>query len=314
MKAIILNKAGEARNLTYADVPDPIIREEEVLIRVHSLSINPVDLKARGSEERLTGFYGNNRPVILGWDLSGTIEEVGKSVSDFKVGDEVFGMVNFPGNGSAYAEYVAAPTSHITLKPDNISHPEAAAATLAALTAWQALVTNGKIKKDDKVLIHAASGGVGHYALQLARHFGAFVIGTSSAKNKDFVMKNGAEKHIDYTTKDFENEIDDVDFVLDAIGKDITARSVNITRKGGKVISILGNSTPANVAIAESKEVELSNMLVQSSATDMKSIADLMQKGIIKSHVSQTFLFREMVQAHLQLETGRTVGKIIINL
>ena len=191
MRAIILNEAGSVSNLKYTDIPKPEINDDEVLIKVNALSINPVDYKTRSSEERINRLFGDKRPVILGWDLSGTVVELGKNVSQFKLNDEVFGMINYRGNGKAYAEYVAAPASHLALKPENISHEEAAAATLAFLTAWQALVTNGKIKEGDKVLIHGASGGVGHYATQIAKHFKAYVIGTSSEKNKEFVLQNG---------------------------------------------------------------------------------------------------------------------------
>ncbi|WP_306462541.1 NADP-dependent oxidoreductase [Flavobacterium circumlabens] len=189
MKAIILNNSGSVDNFNYVHVSKPSIKENEVLVKVTSVSVNPVDYKARENEGTLNWLFGEQRPVILGWDLSGIIQEVGKNVSDFKIDDAVFGMANFPGNGSAYAEYVAVPSSHLTLKPANISHQEAAAATLAVLTAWQALVTNGNIKKDNKVLIHGASGGVGHYAIQIAKHFGAYVIGTSSEKIKNLCCK-----------------------------------------------------------------------------------------------------------------------------
>jgi NADPH:quinone reductase-like Zn-dependent oxidoreductase len=235
-------------------------------------------------------------------------------VSQFKLNDEVFGMINYRGNGKAYAEYVAAPASHLALKPENISHEEAAAGTLAFLTAWQALVTNGKIKEGDKVLIHGASGGVGHYATQIAKHFKAFVIGTSSEKNKEFVLQNGADEHIDYAKADFENEVSDIDLVLNPISDEINNRSINVVKPGGKIIYILGEIDPEYVEKAKNKKIDLFAVFVKSSGPDINTAADLMQKGIIKSHVSQIFSFDEMKKAHLQLETGRTVGKIVIAL
>lgn len=314
MKAIILNDTESMPNLKYVDIPKPEINEDEVLVKVSALSINPVDYKTKSSAQYIKNFFGDERPIILGWDLSGTVVESGKNVTDFKLNDEVFGMVNFPGKGKAYAEYVAVPASHLALKPKNISHEEAAAGTLALLTAWQALVTNGKIKEGDKVLIHGASGGVGHYATQIAKHFKAHVIGTSSEKNKEFVLQNGADQHIDYSKTDFENEVSDIDLVLNPISDAINDRSINIVKPGGKIVYILGAIAPEFAQKAKDKNVDLFAILVQSSGTDMKTVADLMEKGIIKSHVSQTFAFDEMEKAHSQLETGRTVGKIVITL
>ncbi|MEP6928743.1 MAG: NADP-dependent oxidoreductase, partial [Flavobacterium sp.] len=198
--------------------------------------------------------------------------------------------------------------------PENISHEEAAAGTLALLTAWQALVTNGKIKEGNKVLIHGASGGVGHYATQIAKHFKAHVIGTSSAKNKEFVLQNGADQHIDYTKIDFEKEVADVDLVLNSISDAINNRSIDVVKPGGKIIYILGTIAPEYAEKAKNKNVDLFAILVASSGADMKAVADLMQKGIIKSHVSEIFSFDKMDKAHLQLETGRTVGKLVITV
>jgi NADPH:quinone reductase-like Zn-dependent oxidoreductase len=315
MKTIILNEAGSVDNLQYIEASKPVIKNNEVLVQTISLSINPVDYKVRSNSGALTWILGEERPAVLGWDLSGTIVEVGEDVTDFKMGDAVFGMANFPGKGNAYAEFVAVPATHLTLKPENISHQEASSATLAALTAWQTLVKKGNIKKGDKVLIHAASGGVGHYATQIAKHFGAYVIGTSSAKNRDFVLQNGADKHIDYTTENFTDLVSDVDFVLDTIGGDTILKSLDITKQGGTIVSIASsNMTDEELEKAKSKEVDLSFLLVQSSADDMLQIAQLMEKGIVKSHISKTFSFDQMGDAHLHLEQGRTVGKIVVTI
>lgn len=315
MKAIILNEAGSVDNLQFVDIAKPTIENNEVLVRTISLSVNPVDYKVRSTNGALTWILGEERPAIIGWDLSGTIVEIGDAVTDFQIGDAVFGMANFPGKGNAYAEFVAVPSTHLTLKPANISHQEAASATLAALTAWQTLVKKGNVKRGQKVLIHAASGGVGHYATQIAKHFGAYVIGTSSAKNREFVLQNGVDKHIDYTTENFQELVADVDFVLDTIGGDTILKSLVITKKGGTIVTI-ANSNISNEELekAKSKDVNLSFLLVQSSGDDMLQIAQLMEKGILKSHVSKTFSFDEMGEAHLHLEKGRTVGKIVVNI
>lgn len=315
MKAIILNEAGSVENLQFVNIAKPIIKNNEVLVKTISLSVNPIDYKVRSSDGALNWILGADRPAIIGWDLSGTVEEVGADVTDFKVGDAVFGLANFPGKGNAYAEFVAVPATHLTLKPTNISHQEAASATLAALTAWQSLVERGNVKRGDKVLIHAASGGVGHYATQIAKHFGAYVIGISSAKNREFVLQNGADKHIDYTTENFQDIVSDVDFVLDTVGGDTVLKSLDTTKQGGTIVSIAKTSlTNDEQEKAESKNVNLSTLLVKSSGDDMLKLAQLLEKSILKSHVSKTFTFDQMADAHLYLEKGRTVGKIVVNI
>jgi NADPH:quinone reductase-like Zn-dependent oxidoreductase len=314
MKAISLNEVGTVDKLNYVDIPKPTIKSNEVLVKTVSVSINPVDYKARANSGSLTWLFGDERPVVLGWDLSGIVIETGENVTAFKIGDAVFGMANFPGKGNAYAEFVAVPSTQLTLKPINISHQEAASATLAALTAWQALVKKGNVKKGDKVLIHGASGGVGHYATQLAKHLGAYVIGTSSAKNKEFVLQNGADKQIDYTAENFLDFVSDADFVLDTLAGDIISKSIDATKKGGIIVTLpSGNIPNADSAKAKAKGVDLSFVLVESSGSDMLQLAQLMEKGILKSHVSKTFSFDQMREAHLYLEKGRTVGKIVIN-
>lgn len=315
MRAISLKEAGSVENFQYVELPKPTIKENEVLVKVVSVSVNPLDYKARVNDGILTSLFGAERPVVLGWDVSGTIEEIGSKVTDFEIGDTVFGMVNFPGIGNAYAEYVVVPYSHLALKPKSISHQEAAAATMAALTAWQALVTNGKIKKGDTVLIHGASGGVGHYATQIAKHFGCYVIGTSSQINKNFVLLNGADQHIDYTKNAFEDTVSEVDFVLDTIAGSTIEKSIEITRNGGTVVTIpSGNIPQEDLDKAKAKNVSLLFFLVQSSGDDIKTIANLMERGIIKSHISDQFSFDRIADIHLQLESGRTVGKVVINI
>ncbi len=170
MKAIVLQNFGGTEQLQITEIDKPQIKENEVLVQVKAFSINPVDAKTRNGKA-IAGLLKDIPQIILGWDLSGVIVEKGKDVQEFNINDAVFGMVNFAGHGQAYAEYVAVPASQLALKPENISHEEAAAATLAALTAWQALVNTLKIQSNQKLLVHSASGGVGHFAIQIARHF-----------------------------------------------------------------------------------------------------------------------------------------------
>ena len=172
MKAYVLNEAGGVENLVLSDIEKPEIKADEVLVETKAISINPVDVKVRPVDEVLTMILGTeDRPVILGWDIAGTLEAVGEEISGFEVGDKVFGMVNFPGQGKAYAEYVASPASHLAIMPRKVTFEEAAATTLAALTALQVL--QNRVKKGDRVFIHAGSGGVGHFAIQIAKHLGA---------------------------------------------------------------------------------------------------------------------------------------------
>ncbi len=311
MKAIVLKEAGNVENLEYVELAKPTLNEGEVLIKVKAISINPVDVKSRAGK----GVYGRiktENPLILGWDISGIVEET-KSL-DFKVGDEVFGMVNFPGHGKAYAEYVAAPANQLALKPKNISFEDAAASTLVALTAYQALVHNANIQEGQNVLVHAASGGVGHIAVQIAKHLGAKVTGTSSAKNKDFVLSLGADSHIDYHGFDWKSAGRTFDFVLDTIGGDNIDHSLEVTKEGGSIISIPTGLNEQVTSKAESKGVKGYFILVQSSGEDMKQIASLLESGAVKPHVSKSFPFEQMREAHLEQETGRTVGKIVVTL
>ena len=311
MKAIVLKAFGSIDNFSVGELPLPTINNNEVLVEVKASSINPVDMKTR-SGKALAGRLKEENPIILGWDISGVVTEVGAEVKDFKAGDEVFGMVNFPGHGKAYAEYVAAPAAHLTLKPSNITHKEAAAATLAALTAWQAFNTHIKIKDSDRVLIHAAAGGVGHFAVQIAKYFGAYVIGTASASNKDFVLGLGADEHFDYKSKPFEDVFKDIDIVLDTIGGNNIERSFKVLKNGGTVITLPSNTSEGIVEKAKAKGVNGFHFMVQSNGKDMKPIAELTEKDIIKPHVSAVYSFEEIGKAHKQIETGSTKGKIVI--
>ncbi|WP_119789546.1 NADP-dependent oxidoreductase [Flavobacterium anhuiense] len=313
MRAIILNEPGDVNQLHYTEIPQPEPLENEVLIKVKAISINPVDVKTRAGK----GVYGRLKeesPLIIGWDISGVVEKTGSKVTQFKKGDAVFGMVNFPGHGKAYAEYVAAPETHLALKPANISFEQAAAATLVALTAYQALVHHAKVQAGQNILVHAASGGVGHIAIQIAKYLGAAVTGTSSLKNKEFVLGLGADKHIDYNAYDWNSHQDSFDFILDTIGGDNIDKSIEVTKKGGTLISIPTGLNEKVTEKAKLKGIEGYFILVQSNGEDMKAIADLLEKGIIRPFVSETFPFDKMKEAHLQQETGRTKGKIIITL
>jgi NADPH:quinone reductase-like Zn-dependent oxidoreductase len=312
MRAIVLEKAGGVENLVMKDVPRPVPQDNEVLVEVKAIGINPVDFKVRKSEERITRMFGGVRPFILGWDIAGTVAAAGDKAALFKTGDKVFGMVNFPGRGNAYAELVAAPESHLAKMPENVSFEKAAAATLAALTALQAL--QGRVKKGDRVLIHAGSGGVGHFAIQIAKYLGAYVVTTSSAKNRDFVVSLGADEHIDYRKHAFEEIASGIDFVLDSMGGEVLLRSLKAVKEGGTVITL--TSPPPFIEEARKKagSVIISPLLVQSNGKDMNTLRELLEKGVLIPHVSKTFSFSEIRRAHTEAEGGRTVGKAIVTL
>ncbi len=311
MKAIVLEATGGVEQLQLQEIPRPEIQAHEVLVEVKVIGVNPVDYKVRANDEVLTMIYGPERPAILGWDIAGNVVAKGDAVQDLEIGDRVFGMVNFVGAGNAYAEFVAAPETHLARIPDGVSFENAAASTLAALTAWQVL--HDKVTANDRVLIHAGSGGVGHFAIQIAKSLGAHVITTTSAKNKDFVLALGADECIDYRTQRFEEEVSEIDFVFDMFNGEVLANSVKVMRNGGTIISIPTPDFSDEIqTAAQQKEVQLGFHMVQSSRSDMQKIATMLAGGTLKPHVSQTFAFEEMVSAHRQLESGRTVGKVVV--
>lgn len=310
MKAIVLKSPGGTENLVYTTLPVPEIADGEVLVQVKAISINPIDVKTRSGKGLTAKFQGLD-PVILGWDISGVVTASRSPL--LKEGDEVFGMVNFPGHGQAYAEYVAAPADQLALKPAGLSHEAAAAATLAALTALQALNSAG-IKKGDKVLIHAAAGGVGHFAVQIAKYMGAYVIGTASAANRDFVLGLGADEHFDYKAAPFEDHYRNLDLVLDSMGGEYIDRSLLTLREEGTIISL---PTGLREAVGEKAAAQNKKgyfIVVASSGKDMQQLADLIAQGFIRPEVSQVFSFEEMKQAHQQLETGSTRGKVVVKV
>jgi NADPH:quinone reductase-like Zn-dependent oxidoreductase len=309
MKAIILKDFGGVEQLELTELPTPVIGEGEVLVQVKAISINPVDAKTRAGKGAAAKLK-EEKPMILGWDIAGIVTE--SKAEEFEAGDEVFGMVNFPGHGRAYAEYVAAPADQLALKPGNISFESAAATTLAALTAWQAFSDHGRLRAGQRVLIHAAAGGVGHFAVQIARHTGAYVIGTASAENKDFVLGLGANECIDYKTQRFEEVAKNIDFVLDTIGGEYIDRSLQVIKKGGTLVSIPSSANAGVQEKAKAKGIFGLPMMVQSSGEDMQHIAQLLGDGVLRAEVSKVFPFGQMGEAHLAVETGKTRGKVVV--
>lgn len=313
MKAIILEGFGGVENLVISEQPVPEISGNEVLVQVRAIGINPVDIKTRKGKG-LADSLKKYSPLIPGWDISGVVIDTGDSVTLFRPGDEVFGMINFPGHGKAYAELVAAPENHLALKPLQVTFEEAAGASLAALTAWQILKEKVKLKSGDRILIHAAAGGVGHFAVQMAKYLGADVAGTASAANREFVLSLGASVHVDYENVPFETVTGDMDFVLDTIGGSYIDRSLKVLRKGGTIVCIPSAASEGLEEKAAAAGLTGSRFLVQSDGKNMHEIASLLGQGIIRSHISSIFPFDQVQAAHLQIETGKTRGKIVLSV
>lgn len=296
MRAIIQNESGGP--LTLTDVPKPTPLPTEVLVRVHAAGVNPVDWKTRAG----SGMAGMQTfPFINGWDVSGVVEEVGFGVTTLKPGDEVYGMPWFPRAASAYAEYVTAPSRHFAKKPKGLTHVEAAALPLAALTAHQILIDTADVQKGQKVLITAAAGGVGHLAVQIAKAHGAHVIGTAREPKHAFLKDIGADEVIDYTKGDYPGT--DVDVFVDLVG----GSSPDPVRPGGLFVGV-----PSGVDRPVRDDIRTSPILVEPDRAGLEAIAALVESGELRVHVDATFPLEEAGQAHALGETGRTQGKIVL--
>nr|WP_205323905.1 NADP-dependent oxidoreductase [Glycomyces sp. YM15] len=308
MRTVTQQHLGGPEVLELVAVDKPESGPGEVLVKVHAAGINPVDGKSRATG----GLQGRRPPFRLGWDVSGTIEAVGFGVRLYNVGDEVYGMPRFPHFADAYSEYVTAPARHLAPKPAGLSHVEAAALPLAALTAYQALVDIAKLEPGQKVLIHAAAGGVGHLAVQIAKAKGGYVIATASAAKHEYLRRIGADEVIDYTAVDFAEALSGVDVVIDAISsEDYQTRSAKVLRDGGALISLAG---PVALPEAERRRIEAGFMLVEPDLAALQSISALVEAGKLEPTVSATFPLEEVAKAHESLESGRTIGKIVLTV
>ncbi|MFI6822400.1 NADP-dependent oxidoreductase [Micromonospora sp. NPDC050187] len=310
MLAVSQDVGGPPDVLKIIEVDRPVPTVGEVLVRVHAAGVNPTDWKTRARGQFATGVVP---PFVLGFDVSGVVEAVGPGVTLFSPGDEVFGMPRFPHPAGAYAEFVTAPARHFVRKPANLDHTAAAALPLAALTAWQALVDTADIQPGQRVLVHAAAGGVGHLAVQIAKARGARVIGTASAAKHDLLRRLGADELIDYTAEDF-GVLRDVDVVLDTIGGDYTPRSLRTLRKGGILISLLPVAPDFPADLAEELGVRATRMLVEPDHAGMKAIADLVARGRLRALIDTTVPLAEAAQAHKRGETNSATGKVVLSV
>lgn len=302
MLAAVVEEPGPPEALQLRSIPRPVPGPGEVLVRVRAAGVNPVDWKVRSGRSSLLG----PPPFVVGWDIAGEVEALGPGTSGFAVGDAVYGMPRFPQQAAAYAEYVSAPAADLAPSP-RVSRVEAAALPLAVLTAWQALFETADLRAGQRVLIHAAAGGVGHLAVQLARWKGAHVIGTASARNAEFVRHLGADEVVDYTAGPFEDAVRDVDLVLDCVGGDVLQRSPAVVRPGGRLVTIAG-------APPETPGITSTRILVRPSGSQLREIAALVDAGELRVNVDATFPLAEAAAAHRAVETGRTRGKVVLTI
>jgi NADPH:quinone reductase-like Zn-dependent oxidoreductase len=309
MRAVGQDTLGGPEVLKIVEVERPEPGPVEVLVRVHAAGVNPTDWKARANGGR----FGTARP-ILGFDVSGVVEAVGPGVSLYRPGDEVFGMPRFPHPAGAYAEYVTAPPRHFARKPASIDHVQAAAIPLAALTAWQGLVDTAGLQAGQRVLLHAAAGGVGHLAVQIAKARGAHVIGTARSPKHAFVRSHGADEVIDYTQVDFAEAVRDVDVVLDTIGGDYGPRSLRTLRDGGVLVSIVPPVEDELLAAAEERGIAAGWTLVEPDYAGLKEIVALVESGRLHAEIDSVFPLEEAAKAHEAGERGRTTGKIVLTV
>ena len=330
MKAAYINRYGKIDDVQLDEQPKPSISKDSVLVKVHAVSINPLDLRVLEGEFK--AILPVKFPFILGNDFAGVVAQVGSNVTQFKVGDEVYAKTDLNG---AFAEYTVVHQSSLALKPQNISMELAASLPLVSLTAWQALVEIAKVRAGQKVLIHAGSGGVGSIAIQLAKHLGASVATTTSGKNAQWVKALGADIIIDYKTTDFEQVLKDYDVVLDTQGGKILEKSLNVLKRGGRIISISGppdrdfaEAIHANWLLkciipllswsirnkAKKRGITYSFLFMQPNGQQLSEISKLVEFGKINPIVDNTYTFTEIKDAFQYVNTGRAKGKVVLKI
>lgn len=309
MRAIRQDRLGGPEVLVERQVERPEPGPTEVLVRVHAVGLNPVDVKSR----QHGGFLGQP-PFVLGWDVSGVVERTGVGVTLFASGDEVFGMPWFPRQAGAYAEYVTAPSRHFAAKPESLDHVRAAGLPLAGLTARQALVDRAAVRPGQRVLIHAAAGGVGHLAVQIAKEQGAYVIGTARAAKHDLLRELGADEVVDYTAVDVAEAVEPVDVVLDPIGGDNGPRSLRVLRPGGILVSINSPAEQRLAPLAEELGVRAGFLLVEPDRAGLLALADSVRAGRLRVLVEAELPLADAAKAHELSETGRVTGKIVLTV
>jgi NADPH:quinone reductase-like Zn-dependent oxidoreductase len=332
MKAFIVSQYGKNEKLRVKLIPEPVIKETDVLVQVHAAGVNLLDSKIRNGEFKMILPY--KTPFTLGHDVAGVVTKVGSKVSKFKVGDAVYARSADYRIGT-FAEFIAMNEKDVAIKPGNLSMEEAASIPLVGLTAWQALVEKANLKKGQKVFIQAGSGGVGTFAIQLAKHLGATVATTTSTANIDLVKSLGADIIIDYKKEDFETILKDYDVVLNSQDTKTLEKSLKVLKPGGKVISISGPPDPdfgqqinANWLLkiifkflsagirkkAKRLGVHFSFLFMRAQGDQLNQITKLIESGVIKPVMDKVFPFEQTNEAMSYVETGRAKGKVVVKV
>ena len=308
MKAVVLNEYGGPEVLKYQDAPRPEPKDDDILVRVIAAAVNPVDSYVRQGMFAKRGL--DNRPAIIGYDIAGVVEKTGANAKKFKAGDKVYSYLSVM-RGGGYAEFAIAKESETAIKPTNINFVEAAAVPLAATTAWQALVDTAKIDKGQTVLIHGGSGGVGSFAIQIAKAHGAKVIATASTAHQDSLKQLGVDQAIDYTKTKFEDVAKDVDVVLNCVRADALGRSYGVVKKGGIIVSITDEPDQTECA---KHGIRGSRLGANPDAKVLEELTRLIEAKKITPIISQTFPLADASKAHQQIETHHTLGKIVLKV
>jgi NADPH:quinone reductase-like Zn-dependent oxidoreductase len=306
MKAVVAHEYGAPEVLKFEEVPRPDLKEDEALVRVIASAVNPADpltLSGKYAKE-----FGTHLPLIPGYDIAGVVEKTGPNVTKLKAGDAVYGYPTF---GGGWADYVAVKESEVAAKPRSLNFVQAAAVPMGALTAWQALVDVAKLQAGQTILIHGGSGGVGSFAIQIAKARGARVIATASTANQDLLKQLGADVAVDYTKTKFEDVAKDVDAVLDPVGKDTLARSYGVVKKGGIVMSLVARPDPAEI---KKHGIRGAGISVHPDTEDLAEIAQLIDAGKIKPIVTQVLPLSEAITAQRQAATHHTRGKLVLRI
>ena len=308
MKAIVAHQYGGPEVLKLEEIPQPEAKEDEILVRVIAAGVNPVDAAARS--QKFGQFLHIKLPAIPGYDIAGIVEKAGAKITKFKPGDPVYAYIALD-KGGGYAQYAVATEKEAAAKPQSLTYVEAAAVPLVAETAWQALIDTARLSAGQTVLIHGGSGGVGSFAIQIAKARGAKVMATASTANQDLLKQLGADVAIDYTKQKFEDVAKDVDVVLDSVGKDTLARSYGVVKKGGFIVSIVGRPDPTQL---EKHGIHGASISVEPNSSELAEIGRLIDEKKIKVIVSQTFPVAEAAKAQEQIATRHTRGKIVLKV
>ncbi len=309
MKAAVIHGFGGPETLKIEDMARPVPAAGEVLVKLRAVGINPIDYKTRQGMGANRRWKETKFPLVLGWDVSGVVEE--PNGTSWKRGDEVFGMARYPQPGACYAEYAAIPAQELVAKPKSLDHVHAAAVPLVALTAWQAMFDKAALSAGQTILVHAAAGGVGHIAVQLAKWKGARVIATASGRNEAFVKSLGADQFIDYARTKFEDVVKDVDVVFHTIGAELRPRSWQVVKKGGWLVSITGPVSDEETTAHQAKGAMIG---VHTDHDQLEQIRSLIEAGKLRIEVEKTYPLADIAAAHAHVERGHTRGKVVVTL